>query len=144
MCVCVWVCACLQGAEHVVFVGDHHQLPPVVKSDRAAQGGLSVSLMERLMHQGVPSALLQVQYRMHPGLSRFPSDMFYAGRLVDGVTRGQRPRPHGLPWPTQHAPMMFIDVRGNEVNCSLYSQYSTLSTSTHTSLACRVPRPVVS
>ena len=52
--------ACLQGACHVVLVGDHFQLPPVVQSSQAAAGGLDLSLFERLMQQGVPSALLQV------------------------------------------------------------------------------------
>lgn len=49
-----------RGAEHVVLVGDHLQLPPVVNSDAAVGGGMAVSLFERLMQAGVPSAMLQV------------------------------------------------------------------------------------
>jgi superfamily I DNA and/or RNA helicase len=48
-----------RGAEHVVHVGDHLQLPPVCNSEAAA-AGLAVSLFERLMVAGVPSAMLQV------------------------------------------------------------------------------------
>ena len=51
---------CVQGASHVVLVGDHFQLPPVVKSKQAQNAGLGLSLFERLMEHGVPAALLQV------------------------------------------------------------------------------------
>ena len=33
---------------------------------------------------------LQVQYRMHPCLSEWPSNMFYEGTLQNGVTEGER------------------------------------------------------
>ena len=45
----------------MVLVGDHFQLPPMVQSQEAANRGLELSLFERLMQQGVPSALLQVR-----------------------------------------------------------------------------------
>lgn len=32
----------------------------------------------------------QVQYRMHPCLSEWPSNMFYEGTLQNGVTEGER------------------------------------------------------
>ena len=50
----------MRGSAHVVLVGDHFQLPPVVVSSLAAEGGLSLSLFERLMRQGLPSAMLEV------------------------------------------------------------------------------------
>lgn len=68
----------LQGAEHVVLVGDHHQLPPVVKSEAAMQGGMDVSLMERLMQGGVPSALLQVRARVHGSNGRSGAGVAWA------------------------------------------------------------------
>jgi superfamily I DNA and/or RNA helicase len=43
-----------------VLVGDHKQLPPVVQSQAAKQGGLGTSLFERLLDAGAPSAMLQV------------------------------------------------------------------------------------
>lgn len=110
-----------QGAAHVVLVGDHCQLPPVVLSPSPPAATttthpLSVSLFERLMSAGAPSAMLQVQYRMHPALAAFPSARFYAGRLGDGVTGGERAAPPGLPWPAPaHGPLMVVDVRGSEV-----------------------------
>lgn len=50
----------LKGSQRVVIVGDHKQLPPVIKSREAEDGGLSMSLFERLMNLGAPSAMLQV------------------------------------------------------------------------------------
>lgn len=51
----------MKGGLRVVLVGDHKQLPPVIKSRDAEEGGLSTSLFERLMHLGAPSAMLQVR-----------------------------------------------------------------------------------
>lgn len=83
-----------RGAAHVILVGDHCQLPPVIRSTIALQGGLDESLFGRLMASGaVPSAMLAIQYRMHPSLSAFPSDHFYGGRLRDGVSELDRPLP---------------------------------------------------
>jgi hypothetical protein len=50
----------MKGGQRVVLVGDHKQLPPVVKNRDAEAGGLGMSLFERLMHLGAPSAMLQV------------------------------------------------------------------------------------
>ncbi|KAG1677719.1 hypothetical protein FOA52_001031 [Chlamydomonas sp. UWO 241] len=107
-----------KGAAHVVLVGDHFQLPPVVACEAAGRAGLSLSLFERLIGAGVPSAMLQVQYRMHPSLSEFPNTEFYSGRLVDGVSPSARPRPRTSPtlWPSHGASLVFIDVEdGKEV-----------------------------
>jgi regulator of nonsense transcripts 1 len=50
--------------------------------------GLSQSLFERLVVLGIRPIRLQVQYRMHPQLSEFPSNLFYDGTLQNGVTIG--------------------------------------------------------
>ena len=55
---------------------------------KAAQAGLSQSLFERLVVLGIRPIRLQVQYRMHPALSSFPSNIFYEGSLQNGVTAG--------------------------------------------------------
>jgi DNA polymerase III delta prime subunit len=84
-------------ADKVVLAGDPCQLPPTVLSEEAACGGLSVSLLERLLGQLGPEhqALLDVQYRMDPGISRFPNEEAYGGRLSDDVAVAMRPVP---PW----------------------------------------------
>lgn len=55
---------------------------------KAAKAGLSQSLFERLVVLGIRPIRLQVQYRMHPALSAFPSNIFYEGSLQNGVTAG--------------------------------------------------------
>jgi len=67
------------GARQLILVGDHCQLGPVVMSKKAAKAGLSQSLFERLVVLGIRPIRLQVQYRMHPALSAFPSNIFYEG-----------------------------------------------------------------
>ncbi|RHY40123.1 hypothetical protein DYB38_003221 [Aphanomyces astaci] len=69
----------VQGAKHVVMVGDHMQLGPVVMNKKAAKAGLNQSLFDRLIRLQHRPFRLRVQYRMHPCLSEFPSNMFYEG-----------------------------------------------------------------
>ena len=96
-------------------MGDHCQLGPVVMCKKAARAGLSQSLFERLVVLGIRPIRLQVQYRMHPALSAFPSNIFYEGSLQNGVTAGDRSKP-GLdfPWPNLDKPMFFYAVMGTE------------------------------
>ncbi|MED5452801.1 MAG: AAA domain-containing protein [Candidatus Thermoplasmatota archaeon] len=105
----------VRGARQVVLVGDHRQLPPTVISQRAETGGLSRSLFERLVEMGIEPHLLRVQYRMHPSISLFPNERFYAGRLEDGVESAQRPAPGGMLWPDWDHPMAFLPVQEGEV-----------------------------
>lgn len=77
------------GAKQLILVGDHCQLGPVVMCKKAARAGLSQSLFERLVVLGIRPIRLQVQYRMHPALSAFPSNIFYDGSLQNGVTAGK-------------------------------------------------------
>lgn len=76
----------MKGSRHVAIIGDHKQLPPVIVSAKAQEDGLSTSLFERLMREGhVPSVMLDTQYRMHPGISAFPSAVIYDSELKDGT-----------------------------------------------------------
>ena len=84
----VVMCVCVCGPQ-LILVGDHCQLGPVVMCKRAARAGLSQSLFERLVVLGIRPFRLEVQYRMHPALSRFPSDFFYEGSLQNGVVAGK-------------------------------------------------------
>lgn len=103
------------GCKQVVLVGDHKQLGPVIMNKKAAKAGLNQSLFERLVKlQHVPIRL-NVQYRMHPCLSEFPSNMFYEGSLQNGVTIQERLRKDvDFPWPVAETPMMFWSNLGNE------------------------------
>lgn len=103
------------GCKQVVLVGDHQQLGPVIMNKKAAKAGLNQSLFERLVILGCAPIRLNVQYRMHPCLSEFPSNMFYEGSLQNGVTMQQRLRRDvDFPWPVVDSPMMFWSNLGNE------------------------------
>jgi len=103
------------GCRQVVLVGDHQQLGPVIMNKKAARAGLTQSLFERLVVLGNRPIRLQVQYRMHPCLSEFPSNMFYEGTLQNGVTAPERLRKNvDFPWPVPDTPMFFYQNLGQE------------------------------
>ncbi|KAJ8664108.1 hypothetical protein O0I10_000386 [Lichtheimia ornata] len=103
------------GSKQAVLVGDHQQLGPVIMNKKAARAGLCQSLFERLVILGLRPIRLQVQYRMHPCLSEFPSNMFYEGTLQNGITTQERLRKNvDFPWPAPETPMMFYVNLGNE------------------------------
>lgn len=105
----------VMGAKQVVLVGDHCQLGPVVMCKKAAKAGLTQSLFERLVLLGIRPIRLQVQYRMHPSLSEFPSNMFYEGTLQNGVSDIERILPGiDIPWPNPSRPMFFLISNGSE------------------------------
>ncbi|KAL2113830.1 hypothetical protein VUR80DRAFT_2222 [Thermomyces stellatus] len=103
------------GCKHLILVGDHKQLGPVIMNKKAAKAGLNQSLFERLVNLGMPPIRLNIQYRMHPCLSQFPSNMFYDGQLQNGITFEQRLRRDvDFPWPVAETPMMFWANYGSE------------------------------
>lgn len=100
------------GCSKCILVGDPKQLPPTVLSQSAARFGYDQSLFVR-MQQNHPEEvhLLDRQYRMHPEISRFPSQEFYEGRLEDGADMAQL---RMQPWHQSAllGPYRFFDVRG--------------------------------
>ncbi|KAF2596070.1 hypothetical protein F2Q68_00010989 [Brassica cretica] len=80
-----------------------------------ARAGLAQSLFERLVLLGIKPIRLQVQYRMHPALSEFPSNSFYEGTLQNGVTVNERLTTGiDFPWPVPNRPMFFYVQLGQE------------------------------
>ncbi len=69
-------------ACRVILAGDHHQLPPTIKSVEALRGGLDKTLMERIV-QCNPQVvtLLTMQYRMNDAIMHFSSHWFYDGQV---------------------------------------------------------------
>lgn len=105
----------VKGAKQVILVGDHQQLGPVILERKASDAGLKQSLFERLISLGHVPIRLEVQYRMNPFLSEFPSNMFYEGSLQNGVTEEQRTLANStFPWPISGIPMMFWANYGTE------------------------------
>uniref|UniRef100_A0A0E0DHM4 UvrD-like helicase ATP-binding domain-containing protein n=1 Tax=Oryza meridionalis TaxID=40149 RepID=A0A0E0DHM4_9ORYZ len=74
----------LPGITQAVFIGDEYQLPALVKSKIADNACFGRSVFERLSLLGYSKHLLNVQYRMHPEISRFPVAIFYDGKISDG------------------------------------------------------------
>ncbi|KAK5619527.1 hypothetical protein CRENBAI_013912 [Crenichthys baileyi] len=74
----------LLRARKCVLAGDYKQLPPTIKSQRAAAKGLSLSLMERLIQMYGDSVvrMLTVQYRMNSAIMEWASKEMYHGRLT--------------------------------------------------------------
>ncbi|KAL6567847.1 hypothetical protein OROGR_001515 [Orobanche gracilis] len=74
----------LYGIRHAILVGDEKQLPAMVISKICEKAGFGRSLFERLVMLGHRKHLLNVQYRMHPSISLFPNNEFYAKQIMDG------------------------------------------------------------
>lgn len=69
-------------AKRVVMSGDHHQLPPTIKSREAAKDGLEHTLFAQgLAIQPNAVTMLEEQYRMEPMIMGFSSIQFYNGKL---------------------------------------------------------------
>ncbi|GEQ66483.1 hypothetical protein JCM33374_g146 [Metschnikowia sp. JCM 33374] len=114
----------VKGAKQLILVGDHHQLGPVIIDKRASKAGLSQSLFERLIALGHVPSRLEIQYRMNPALSEFPSNMFYEGSLQNGVTSEDRTWTRStFPWPVPGSPMMFWVNYGKEEMSANGSSY---------------------
>uniref|UniRef100_A0A453CKL4 DNA2/NAM7 helicase-like C-terminal domain-containing protein n=1 Tax=Aegilops tauschii subsp. strangulata TaxID=200361 RepID=A0A453CKL4_AEGTS len=74
----------LPGIKQAVFIGDEYQLPALVKSKISDNAKFGRSVFERLSMLGYSKHLLNVQYRMHPKISKFPLVTFYDGKISDG------------------------------------------------------------
>jgi ATP-dependent RNA/DNA helicase IGHMBP2 len=96
----------LLRAGRAVLAGDHRQLPPTVVSAAAADGGLGVSLFERLAaaHGERAMVTLAEQRRMSEAIMAFPSRAVYEGRL--------RAHPSVAHWRVDDEPFLFVDTAG--------------------------------
>jgi len=107
----------LLRADRVVLAGDHCQLPPTVLSQAAAEGGLAVSMMERLVgrYGSQIARMLAVQYRMNDAIAGFSAAEFYSNELVaDASVAGHRlcDLPGVRSEPLTETPVQFIDTAG--------------------------------
>lgn len=120
----------IKGARQVALIGDHKQLPPVLRSRAAQEQGGAVSLFERLVNTTAMGAdamqMLQVQHRMHPDLAAFPNAQFYAGQLESAErTHAIEPIKHSLD-PSRR--VVFIDHEGQEFVNRSTSEVSLVNT----------------
>ncbi|OBZ77918.1 DNA replication ATP-dependent helicase/nuclease DNA2 [Grifola frondosa] len=75
----------LRFADKFVLVGDHFQLPPLVRNRRARKGGMDVSLFRRLS-DAHPHAVVDLthQYRMNADIMLLSNRLIYSDRLRCG------------------------------------------------------------
>uniref|UniRef100_A0ACD5TNL5 Uncharacterized protein n=1 Tax=Avena sativa TaxID=4498 RepID=A0ACD5TNL5_AVESA len=73
----------LPGIKHVLLIGDENQLSSLVKSKIAKDAQFARSLYQRWCGMGYNKHLLEVQYRMHPCINKFPNANFYGNRILD-------------------------------------------------------------
>jgi senataxin len=113
------------GCKKCIMVGDPNQLPPTVLSQKAASFNYEQSLFVRIQNNHKDSVyLLDVQYRMHPEISKFPSKEFYKSRLRDGPNMKEINKRswHSI---KDYGPYRFFNIRGqqkqNEKTKSLYN-----------------------
>ena len=110
------------GGRRCIMVGDPNQLPPTVLSGAASSFKYNQSLFVR-MEKNMTPYLLDVQYRMHSEISKFPSAEFYNSKLKDGPEvdiLNRRPW-HEVPY---MRPYKFFDiVTGREQQSSKTKSY---------------------
>lgn len=112
-CQCVELSAIIPlryGCKNCIMVGDPNQLPPTVLSQKAASYKYEESLFVRMQQTHPESVyLLDVQYRMHPSISRFPSAQFYNNKLADGPSMREI---NTRPWHSEYpfTPYRFFDI----------------------------------
>lgn len=96
----------LKGKK-LVLAGDHHQLPPTIKSDEAARKGLNDTLLEKCIRLHPNSVvMLEEQYRMHNTIMGYSAKVFYDDKL-----RAH----HSVATHVLHdgdSPLVFVDTAG--------------------------------
>jgi len=94
-------------AQKVIMAGDYFQLPPTIKSVKAAQDGLGTTLLEKCsVKHPAAVTLLEEQYRMNNAIMEFSSREFYGGRLKANGAVANRLLFDG------DLPMSFVDTAG--------------------------------
>lgn len=89
----------LRFCNKFILVGDHYQLPPLVISPEAKQGGLDKSLFMTLSDNFAESVVdLSYQYRMCADIMLLSNTLIYQGRLKCGTEAVANQRLH-IPFP---------------------------------------------
>ncbi|XP_039137511.1 DNA polymerase alpha-associated DNA helicase A isoform X2 [Dioscorea cayenensis subsp. rotundata] len=106
----------LSVVRHTILIGDECQLPAMVKSKASENALFGRSLFERLSSLGYKKQLLNVQYRMHPSISRFPNASFYNNQISDGPNVVDKKHTRCFLPGSMFGPYSFINIEfGNEV-----------------------------
>ncbi len=110
----LFYCASL-AKQKVILVGDPQQLPPIVQSrSNLVARAMGRSIFEVTVpepHTSEWVALLDTQYRMHPVIGTLVSDLFYQGRLLNGVNAQDR-NAQTAREPFPGTPLVLVDTGG--------------------------------
>jgi hypothetical protein len=96
----------------LVLVGDEKQLPAVVQSEKCRYLGYDLSLFDRLIKLNYPFTMLNVQYRMHPLISSWPSQRFYGNNIQDSDSVISSA--YTKSWHEKIRPLELFDIREGE------------------------------
>ena len=97
--------AILKG-RRVIMAGDHKQLPPTVKSQKALELNYAETILERMTDHIDTTFLLNTQYRMHEAILSFSNQHFYEGKLRSASFVSKRSLKG------DEEPLVFIDTSG--------------------------------
>lgn len=76
----------LRFADTFVLVGDHNQLPPLVRNPSARKNGLETSLFKRLCEARPEATVyLSYQYRMNADVMSLSNKLVYKGLMKGGT-----------------------------------------------------------
>ena len=117
----------LLKCKRVIFSGDHFQLPPVVKSKIAENGGLKETLFEKCMLKENVSSLLTLQYRMHNSIMNFSNRFFYDNQLEADASVKETLLSYHQEDYLLNKPLAFIDTAGCGFNEQLNTESLSLS-----------------
>ncbi|XP_065888943.1 uncharacterized protein [Dysidea avara] len=111
----------INGCKQLILIGDPEQLSPTLlvatpgndhpNSPQVHQ--LSETLFHRLQ-KSLPSFFLNEQYRMHPRIAAFPSEVFYNNKLKSAKCTHLRSPVNS---PIFNEQVMFIDTQSTETHC---------------------------
>ncbi|KAK6146300.1 hypothetical protein DH2020_020169 [Rehmannia glutinosa] len=102
----------IPDVRHAILVGDEWQLPATVNSKLSEGAGFGRSLFERLSSLSHSKHLLNVQYRMHPSISRFPNSNFYRNQILDAPSVQSQSYERCYLQGRMFGPYSFINIRG--------------------------------
>lgn len=104
------------GCRRLILVGDPQQLPATCFSSVAKKHQYERSLFERLKESDYKVSLLELQFRMHPAISEFPSSAFYDNRLHNALDRLEYESKFPAPWSKIpcFGPVVFFNISGKQ------------------------------
>jgi len=96
-----------------ILIGDPKQLPPTILSDEVSENNYGRSLFQRLQENSPNSVhLLNIQYRMHPDISKLSSRCFYSNEIINGENVKSKAWQKEWCLNPEFGPLMFYDING--------------------------------